>query len=105
MTQDKRKALPKDPNRLEEIVRNMYGEEKFFRIIDMAFRHAYIEAEFLRREGKEFHFATLCAQRREDYLADYYQLGMNYDSPERDVKVPKVSDASLRQVIKKKYGK
>ncbi len=96
--------------KLEEVIKDIYGEEGLKKLIDIAFSHAYIESKILNVLPSDDEFGHLCDERRREYLISYYEEAqkaltlMDDDRlDEYDFKIQNVSDEQLRLWLNSHY--
>jgi hypothetical protein len=105
MTKKKKitKAIPKSIKTLEKMVKEMYGETNYTRILDYAFRLTIYEWELRGlHEENIYHdapdgvtFSTKCNERRRNYLTFFY-------NKQKKV-VPHLTENDLRKQVKEEY--
>lgn len=96
--------------KLEEIIGNIYGEEGLKKVMDIAFRHAYLESKILNILPSEREFNELCDGRRREYLISYYEESQKAITlmddghlEEYEFRIQSVSDEQLRLWLDSNY--
>ena len=90
-----------DQGRLDRGLVRVAGESNFQRVVNLAYRHACIEAEFLRIGLSGRRYIDICIEARREYV----DLFMRVFAGNSSRTVPDPPDKFLLRLVRSKYSK